>query len=160
MIPKRGLWKKPTETAPKINKGLEEFVKETRRSASICVNCPSWRNLAVNFAPAGKPEASPIAQTNPPTPGTLNRGLISGSSKTPINLTTPKPINISDTMKKGSNEGKTISHHILSPRCEASNDSCGKEISETANIVTETDKKTVFNFERCKWNPPKSLAIL
>jgi hypothetical protein len=75
-----------------------------------------------------------------------------GSSNTPMNLTTPKPINISETIKNGKSEGNTISHHILSPRIEASKDSWGKEISEAANIVTDIDKKIVFSFERNnKW---------
>ena len=54
------------------------------------VNCPSCLSRAVNFAPAGKPEAIPIAHANPPTPGTLNNGLISGSNITPINVDNPK----------------------------------------------------------------------
>ncbi len=31
---------------------------------------------------------------------------------------------------------------------DASNDSLGKEISDAAKIETETDRKTVFNFDR------------
>jgi hypothetical protein len=70
-----------------------------------------------------------------------------GSNRTPMNVTTPKPINISETMKKGKRAGKTIFHHIFKPRIEASKDSCGNKISETANTVTETDKKMVFNLD-------------
>lgn len=92
--------KKPTATAPKINNGFDEFVKETRRSASILVNCLSCLSLVVNFAPEGKPEAIPIASTNPPTPGTRKMGRINGSNNTPTNLTIPKLINSSDKIKK------------------------------------------------------------
>jgi hypothetical protein len=63
-------------------------------------------------------------------------------------LTTPKPINISETIKNGKREGNTISHHIFRPRIEASTDSWGKAIIETAIIVTEHARRMVFNFER------------
>ena len=36
---------------------------------------------------------------------------------------------------------------------DASNDSLGKEISDAAKMVTETDKKTVFNFDRTNQEP-------
>ena len=111
------------ETAPKIKSGLEELVNETRRSASVFVTCPSCRSLAEIFAPAGFPEAIPIAHAKPPTPGTRNNGRISGSNKIPINLTTPNPINISETIKKGKRDGNTISSHVSNPRMEAETDS-------------------------------------
>ncbi len=38
-----------------------------------------------------------------------------GSSNTPIMETTPRPMRISESIKKGSKAGNTISHHILSP---------------------------------------------
>lgn len=50
-------------------------------------------------------------------------------------------------IKNGSKDGKTISHHILSPRRDASNDSLGKVIKEPAKIMTDIDRKIVFNFE-------------
>ena len=85
-----------------MNNGLEEFVKETRRSPSIRVNCFSNRSLAVNLAPEGNPDANPIAHTNPPTPGTRKKGRINGSRITPKKLTTPKLINNSEIIKNGS----------------------------------------------------------
>ncbi len=63
----------------------------------------------------GYPEANPMAITNEPAPGTLNRGRIRGSSNTPIMETTPRPMRISESIKNGSKAGNTISHHILSP---------------------------------------------
>jgi hypothetical protein len=50
-------------------------------------------------------------------------------------------------IKNGSKDGKTISHHILSPRREASKDSFGKAIMEPAKIITDIDRTIVFNFE-------------
>lgn len=73
-----------------------------------------------------------------------------------MNFTTPKPISISDTMKKGSNEGNTISHHIFNPLIDASTDSWGKEINEMAIKVTESARVTVFNLERNTDKPPSS----
>src|SRR5690606_6319057 len=73
-----------------------------------------------------------------------------------MNFTTPKPISISDTMKKGSNEGKTISHHIFNPLMDASTDSWGNEINEMAIKVTESARVTVFTFERNTDKPPSS----
>jgi hypothetical protein len=70
-----------------------------------------------------------------------------GSSRTPRKLTTPKPINISETIKKGKSEGKTISHHIFKPLIEASRDSFGNEINEAAISVTVKDKKRVFSLD-------------
>lgn len=148
MIPKWALLKKPTETAPNINNGFDEFVNEARRSASIFVNCFSCLSLAVSFAPAGYPDAIPIAHAKPPTPGTRNNGLIKGSRSTPINLTTPNPINNSVTIKNGRREGKTISHHIFSPLIEASTDSRGKAINDMAIIRTISAKKIVFSLDR------------
>jgi len=98
----------------------------------------------------------PIAQTNPPTPGTLNNGLINGLSRTPIKRTTPKPISISETMKNGSREGKTISHHIFKPLIDASKDSCGKDMREAAIKVTEAARNSVFNLDLNTFHPPFS----
>ncbi|WP_268874670.1 hypothetical protein [Neobacillus drentensis] len=39
---------------------------------------------------------------------------------------------------------------------EASKDSCGNEISEAANMVTETDKKIVFSLDRNNEGAPPS----
>ena len=86
--------------ATKMNSGLEEFVKQTSLSPSIRVNCFSNRSLAVNLAPAGNPDASPIAQTNPPNPGTRKKGRINGSRITPKKLTTPKLMSNSDNNEK------------------------------------------------------------
>lgn len=122
--------KKEAETAPIINIGLEALEKETSLSASVLVNCFSSRILAVNFAPVGKPDTMPIAQTNPPTPGTLKRGRIMGSNKTPIKRTTPKPIKISDKIRKGRSEGKTIVHHVFSPFLEASTATPEKKLEQ------------------------------
>src|SRR5690606_24911908 len=132
MIPKLGFLKNPTATAPNIKSGLEELVNETSLSASIFVSCPSCLSLAVNLAPAGNPVAIPIAHVNPPTPGTPNNGLINGSRSTPMNLTTPNPINNSEITKKGKRDGNTISHHICKPDMDASTDSLGRDIIEIA----------------------------
>jgi hypothetical protein len=59
-------------------------------------------------------------------------------------------------MKKGSNEGKTISHHISNPLMDASTDSWGNEINEMAIKVTESARVTVFNLERNTDKPPSS----
>lgn len=108
----------------------------------------------MNLAPAGNPEASPIAQTKPPTPGTRNKGRMNGSSITPINLTTPKLINNSEKIKKGRREGKTIVHHMFKPPLEASKDSWGKIIKPTAIMVTVMANTIVLDFDLSKVKPP------
>lgn len=107
--------KKPIDTAPKINRGFEELEKDTSLSASCLEIWFSCLNLAVNFAPAGNPEAIPIAQTNPPAPGTLKTGRISGSKNTPIKRTTPIDIRISETIKKAARKEKQCSTTYVIP---------------------------------------------
>ncbi|EMI13520.1 hypothetical protein C883_3360 [Bacillus stratosphericus LAMA 585] len=129
-----------------MNKGFEELVNDTRRSASILVSCPSCRSLVVNLAPEGKPEAIPIASTNPPTPGTRKIGRINGSNNTPTNLTIPKLINSSDKIKKGSSDGKTTSHHIASPFFDACKEACGCVITVAVKKIKKAAMNRVFHF--------------
>jgi len=75
-----------------------------------------------------------------------------GSKKTPRNFTTPKAINISDIIRNGNKEGKTISSQISSPRTDASNDSSGMiiraEAIKTAVLARLTDLKIdLFNID-------------
>ncbi len=83
----------PTATAPNMNKGSAVLQKDMSLSASVLVNRFRLRSFPVNIAPIGYPDASPMAITKEPSPGTLNKGLIKGSSNTPIKWTTPRPIN-------------------------------------------------------------------
>ncbi|CAM5721329.1 hypothetical protein SAFG77S_10466 [Streptomyces afghaniensis] len=73
-----------------------------------------------------------------------------GSNKTPIKRTTPKPIKISDKIRKGRSEGKTIVHHVFSPFLEASTATPGKEIRARANRDADKASTIVLNFERNK----------
>ncbi|GIN74391.1 hypothetical protein J14TS2_48660 [Bacillus sp. J14TS2] len=92
--------------------------------------------------------AMPMAQANPPTPGTRKKGLIKGSRSTPKNLTTPNPINNSDMTKNGKSDGKTISHHIFNPRMDAFNDSSGIAIMDMAIKETDVANSNVFIFDK------------
>jgi hypothetical protein len=87
-----------------------------------------------------------MAQTKPPTPGTLKRGRIIGSNKTPKKRTTPKPIKTSDKIKKGSNDGNTIVHQVLRPFLDASTATAGKDINAKARREAVDANKTVLIF--------------
>lgn len=71
-----------------------------------------------------------------------------------MNFTTPYPINSSETMKNGSKDGKTTSHHITKPRLDASNDSFGKKINPNATSEIEMASRIVFSLERVTYSPP------
>ncbi|BAR75211.1 SD04227p, putative [Bacillus cereus G9241] len=104
------------------------------------------RSLALNLAPAGNPEAIPIAQTNPPIPGTRKSGRISGSNITPINFTTPILMRSSAMMKNGKSEGNTTSHHIFNPRMEACKAAWGWSTREKVKKSVDMVRKAVFHF--------------
>ena len=99
------------------------------------------------MAPA-ETEAIPIAQTNPPIPGTRKSGRMSGSNITPINFTTPILIRSSAMMKNGSSEGNTTSHHIFNPRIEACK--AGWSTREKVKNSVDMVRKAVFHFHTCK----------
>src|SRR5690606_14753476 len=127
MTPSLTFWKNPTAVAPKINKGLEAFENDNSRSASIREISFFFRSKTVIFAPDGKPLTMPNIQAKLPTPRTLNNGRMTGSNKTPKNWTIPKLVNSSAMMKKGSNDGKTISHQTFNPWTLAMRTCSGKE---------------------------------
>jgi len=105
----------PTDTEPIINNGPEVLQNDINLWASIWDSILSLRSLETILAPTGYPDVILIANANEPSPGTLNIGRIIGSKSTPKNLTTPKLINISDPIKKGSSAGITSVAHIIKP---------------------------------------------
>lgn len=50
-------------------------------------------------------------------------------------------------MKKGSNDGKTIPHHICSPLIDDSSVACGFMISDNDRIVIIAVRRSVSNFD-------------
>ena len=64
-------------TTPMINRGPELFVKLSNLSHSVSVQIERSLKSATIFAPTGYPLIVPIRRANAPSPGTLNRGLIS-----------------------------------------------------------------------------------
>lgn len=117
-------------TAPNMNKGLALLVKHASLSPSFLVQRDFLLKSVVRTAPIGNPEVYPIAITNAPLPGTLKIGRITGSSKTLKKCTIPKDIIKLDTIKKGSNAGKTMFHQVLRPLKDASKTSLGNTINE------------------------------
>lgn len=77
-----------------------------------------------------------------------------GSIITPIKRTTPKQINNSLIIKKGSNDGKTIPHHISNPVNEDSNAAFGYIIIEKAKSVVKIAIIRFFVCERYNRKPP------
>jgi hypothetical protein len=105
----------PVPTAPIMNRGPELFVKASSLSASCLVNEPLFLISVVILAPTGYPDVTPRARAKEAQPGTLNKGLISGSSRLPAALVKPEEFIISLATKKGNSEGTTTEAHRLRP---------------------------------------------
>lgn len=105
----------PVPTAPIMNRGPELFVKASSLSASCLVNEPLFLISVVILAPTGYPDVTPRAKAKEAQPGTLNKGLISGSSRLPATLVKPEEFIISLATKKGNSEGTTTEAHRLRP---------------------------------------------
>ena len=105
----------PVPTAPIINSGPELFVKARSLSASSFVSDPFFLRSAVIFAPTGYPDVTPRARAKEAQPGTLKKGLMTGSSKTPAARVKPVEFISSLAAKKGKREGTTMDAHSIRP---------------------------------------------
>src|SRR5690606_12238031 len=132
-----------------MDSGSAVLVKETSRSPSERETSFCSRRRAVSLAPIGYPDASPIAMTKAPAPGTRKRGRMKGSSRTPIKWTTPKPIGISEAIKKGSRAGKTTSHQIFSPFKAESKACSGYRSNERTKKAATVPNRIVFKWLLC-----------
>jgi hypothetical protein len=77
----------------------------------------------------------PIATAKDPQPGTLNSGLIIGSSRMPAALIKLVLFKSSDAAKNGNKEGKTIFKHILMPFNAADTEVFGKKIRDSIKVI-------------------------
>jgi hypothetical protein len=62
--------------------------------------------------------------------------------RAPIKLTSPKLIKSSDTIKKGSSEGNTIFHQVLSPMVAPAKTSAGWDTMLAANTMAQAVQKS------------------
>lgn len=91
------------------------FVKARSLSASCFDSDPSFLRSAVSFAPTGYPEVTPSARAKEAQPGTLNSGLMTGSSNEPAARVNPVEFIRSLATKKGNSEGTTMEDQSIRP---------------------------------------------
>jgi hypothetical protein len=87
-----------------------------------------------------------MTKANEPIPGTLNKGRIIGSRRTPAYFTSPVPFKGSDATKKGNREGNTTVSHKLKPYWADLND-CAGNIMRSIIKAKNMSEKTMVLFK-------------
>jgi hypothetical protein len=99
------------------------------------------------MAPTGNPLVKPMATTREQQPGSLNRGRITGSNRTPINTARPLLIMSSALIKKGKRAGRSTDAHSFIPSIAAAMVSRGFISIKRVNIKTSNRNNTRPNID-------------